>query len=509
MIDSGPRGLGSRIVLCGPSAVDPGWCWRPDWICGGESAYGLLGLFQLLNVIRTRALVIEFAAQPAITRRPREKVPTLDLYDPQQFDMPHLAKAMCLELDALKKAFLCELFQHSLWKGSPCLRWCPECIKSALHPILFQLPVVHSCPAHSVELLDRCPRCRTSIPYKLYGASTAVPLFFCHACKYDLLSEVRDSLVRPAPTPSVLEALAAETSVLDLCDRLPTITGGVLTGADARAYRELALSIPRRSNHTAGFPNFAKQVMASLAGKDSDNSLRPSYVLVEPRALRCKPAAADKFSCGWSRHLISPSDKRLIQAALVYRTVRRNLWRRRIYGHRQCTKSTCMKIWWPVVGSQTTALCPISTAFIRWRMFWEGTSVPTGLCGDPQSPPLGLIAWLGLVAPVGSASWSDAASNWLLKHVLGCELLASFDALLIQAYKDLEQDHIVWNRVALDELPRVGWVCAGKGSRNNPLRLYVMPNSEFNVEAGLSPGFPREGRQHWHWHQECLSRVEH
>lgn len=505
MTETGPRGSGSRIVLCEPSAAGTGWCWRPDWICGAESVYGLLGIFQLHNVVRTRTLVSEFAARSAEAEGLRSKVPTLDLYDPLQFDIPRLAETMRLQPEVLKKAFLCELFQQSQWHGSPYLRWCPECIKSALHPILFQLPVVHSCPAHYVELQDQCPRCRTPIPYKLYGSSTAVPLFFCHACKYDLLRNIRDTLIRTAPTPLVMEALAAETSVLDFCDRLPMRTGGILTGADARAYRELVLSIPRRSNDAARFASFAKQVMASLAGNEADSSLRPSHVFLEARAYRGKSNAAESFSCGWSKHLIPTSDKRLVQAALVYRAVRRNLWRRRVRDHRQCVNTICKKLWWPIVGSEMQAVCPIATAFIRWRMYWEGTSVPTVLCGYPQSPPLGLIAWLSSVAPVGSASWSDTASNWLLKHVLGRELLISFDALLIQACKDLAENHTVWNRVVLNELPRVGWICVGRGSSINPVRLYFMPSAGYNIQ----PGPPHGSRNHWRWHQECLRRVEH
>lgn len=509
MTEFSTRGSGFRIVLGESSTAGPSWCWRSDWICGAESMYGLLGLFQLLNVIPSRRLVSEFAAQTAIPRRPQAKVPTLDLHDPQQLDIPRLAMAMSLKPGTLKTAFLCEHFQRSLWQGSPYLRWCPECIKSALHPIIFQLPVIHSCPAHGVELLDRCPRCRTPIPYKLYGASTAVPLFFCHACKYDLLQKIRESLIRPAPTSLVMEALAAETSVLELCDRLPTRTGEILTGADSRAYRELLLSTPRRSNGAVEFANFAMRVMDSLAGKEPDNSLRPSHVFVEPRIFRCKPIVTRTFSCGWPKHLISTSDKRLIQAALVYRAMRRNLWRRRIHEHHLCTKSICTRLWWPIAGTETPVLCPIATAFIRWRMFWEGVSVPSVLCGYPQSPPLGLIAWLALVAPVGSASWSDATCNWLLKHVLGCELLASFEALLIQAYKDVAQDHIVWSRVVLQDLPRVGWVCAGRGSVNNPIRLYVMAGTGYNVQLNLRPVLMHGGHHHRRWHQECLHRVEH
>src|ERR1035437_9692216 len=41
----------------------------------------------------------------------------------------------------------------------PHLRYCPDCMKTGFHSILFQFPLFSRCPEHNVPLIERCPSC--------------------------------------------------------------------------------------------------------------------------------------------------------------------------------------------------------------------------------------------------------------------------------------------------------------------------------------------------------------
>ena len=43
------------------------------------------------------------------------------------------------------------------------LRYCPECAKTGFHSPIFQIRFLMKCPAHDIDLLDRCPDCRQII----------------------------------------------------------------------------------------------------------------------------------------------------------------------------------------------------------------------------------------------------------------------------------------------------------------------------------------------------------
>jgi hypothetical protein len=491
-----------------PSVYQTAWCWRPDWISGGESMYCLLALFQILNVVQTNRIASEFVIPTQGTKRGLTKEPTVDLNSSERIHLHRVAQVTGLAVEQIARTFLVAAFPRSGWKGAPYLRWCPECLKSGYHALSFQIPIVHRCPGHDLQLIQRCPRCRVELPYKLHGASTAQPMFCCPTCKFDLVQELRTSSSRAPLGKGVIDSFHADASLLELCDSLPTRTGGVLTGAESMGYRELVLSMPRSVSGLMEFADFARNVMLNLAGRPSMLNLKPSLSYAEPQPTFGKKSKPS-LSCGWPKHIIPESDRQLIEAAAIYRRVARHLRRGVVREHRSCVQCACRRLWWPVLGSRTAALCPTAVAFIRWRMHWEGTGVPSLLLGEPRSPPLGLVTWLAALAPVGSASWSRAMSEWLVKHVLARDLIASFDALLQQATESVKPGVMVWSRLTISEMPRTGWVCAGRGTAANPGRLYVMSASA--DQRGLrDTSHPIQGRRaHLRWHANCLRRVDH
>lgn len=510
MIEPNELSRGARIRLLKRLPVQPSWCWRPQWVFGGESFYGLLALFQDFNVVQANRITSEFVFQRGSARGPIAKAPSVDLHSPDRIHIDHFARVTGLAVDAVQRTFLTGAFPRSGWQGAPFLRWCPECLKSHFHALIFQVPIVHRCPGHGLELLERCPRCRTELPYKLHGSCAALPLYCCVACKLDLLQGLRTSTVCQPLDKAVATAIHAEASLLELCDSLPTRTAGVLTGARSMGYRELVLSVPRGTGDLAEFADFARAVMRSLAGHFSKVHLTPSLSYAEPYGvLTGKCTEAPSMSCGWPKHQIPRSDRHLVQAACIYRVVSRHLRKDVLRAHRQCFHGACKRLWWPILASSTTGLCPVALAFIRWRMHWEGTSVPSLLLAEPRSAPLGLVTWLASTAPVGSASWTNAMSEWLMLHVLARDLLASFDSLLRQARHSVQTDSVVWSRLTIAELPRTGWVCAGRGTVGNLGRLFVMaPSGDISCHQSLTDD-ETSHRAHLRWHADCLRRLEH
>lgn len=51
-------------------------------------------------------------------------------------------------------------------------------------------------------------------------------------------------------------------------------------------------------------------------------------------------------------------------------------------------------------GEKTVSFCSVAEAFLRWRMYWEGSGAPRLLFSGMTKDPLGLIGWLAESAPV-------------------------------------------------------------------------------------------------------------
>lgn len=507
MTESSKERRGVRIRLQQPSSTNPTWCWRPDWLVGGESIYGLLNIFQLLNVVSARRVANEFGPQLPNLRKPFARSPILDLNDPSRLQVDRIAEVTGLSPAVVRDGFISLRFPRSGWLGSPHLRWCPECAMSAFHAVMFQLPLVHRCPGHQEVLRDRCPRCHSRIPYKLDGSTSGSLLFSCPSCKADLIPSLRASFMRRPMNDRVPSALSSEAAILELCDRLPTRTGSVLTGPEYMGYRELLMAMPTLEMDIDRFAGFVHGVLEDLA--NSNGQLQPSASYTQSFATGKRRQHKQGGRTGWPQHLVAISDLPLVQAASLYRSTRRWLSRNFLRGHCRCVRAACRRLWWPVIGSSTSAFCPVAIAFVRWRMVWEGVSVPAMLLSEPRTTPLGLVTWLSSRAPVGSASWTHAVSDWLVAQILGRELQSSFRYLLDQASDSLSRDQVCWSRVALNELPKTGWVCAGKGVSRSPVRLYVMNPSGSLADAAPFRFVAGADSRHLRWHRDCIFRIEH
>ena len=499
----------ARIRVDVPRRRPSAWCWREDWLCGGESIYSLLALFEGLNVLEARQVTDAFIEPVPTGRNGYVKVPTVDLRSPRRFRIARFAGATRLSVDAVTQGFVTEAFPHSGWRGEMSLRWCPQCAKAGYHCAMFQLPFVYECPAHGCPLLSSCPRCRSMIPYKLSGASVAaVPLFCCPQCKLDLAPQLHRGTHKLALSKQQAYALQERSRLMQFCDRLPMVAAELLNGGRPASIMDLMTSIPEQRVSARRFTAFVTQAMASL--KTSPHAdwqhLEPSCSFAEPRAARARRLrSTTRTATGWPDHLVARTDKNLTLAAEVYRCVRRHLWRTAVRAHQRCVWSTVEHIWWPVTGSTTAAFCPVAATYLRWRVQWEGTAVVTALRAEPTSAPLGLVTWLASAAPMGPATWTMAARSWLMREILGRDLLLSFDEMLLEEAQRKDRGKVSWTRAPAQGLPRSCWVCAGRGTAASPARLFVLPPDR----AGTASGEATHGKGHYQRQLATLKSIQH
>lgn len=499
------RSRSHGIRLLTPPSTSKYWTWRSDWVTGFESVLCLLAYFQILNVVPTYRVASIFAASTMERRSARGRRQPVDLHRMDQIESHAVLDVMGLGADQIRKAFVSEAFPGSAWCASSHLRWCPRCVTRGFHGLVCQLGVQHVCPSHGLELLDRCPNCGGVIPYKLLTAKNAPLSFVCPACGNDLIGEFRRAMSPSPLRPVDVEAMESEQTIVHICDGLPTVMGGVLTAPDGKAFRELSFAVPRGVDGKRAFAEFAKGVMSGLSGGNG-TVMQPSNQFIEARPVAMQVRRSNGAAGGWPVHVVRASDKRLRMACGLYRAVRREIWRGLLHQHHRCVISAAKTIWWPIMGEKTVAFCRPAMAFIRWRMFWEGLSDTSGLLARPRTTPLGLATWLSAIAPIGSASWSDRMCDWLVCHVLGRELLASFRTLLLQAHADMtEQRTMSWNRTSLESLPRVGWLCAGRGTYANPGRFFAMAVPAIDSRDMTTTGM----RSHRKWHDRALSKIVH
>jgi hypothetical protein len=501
------RGKGHplSIRLDAPRAPRPQWCWRDDWVQGGESIYSLIGLFQALNIVGSQQIRTNFveASDPGLSRFVRH--PVVSLLRPDRFRAAAFATSIRLSLDVVQQSFVSEAFPVSGWCGHQNLRWCPQCVKAGYHAPLFQLLMVYECPAHHRPLEQHCPRCRSAFPYQL-TTGTQTPLFLCPACKLDLAPEMRAGR-RRALAPEDMRMLDHSAKLMQFCDSLPTMVSQALGTASSPQGSDVLVSTPAAQVSESDFKTFVTQVLASLRlGDQTDwDRVEPSISFVDQRVQlgsRRRTKTCDAKS-GWPDRLVAASDKGLYGAAALYRCVRRHHWRTIVHRHQRCVVSACRRLWWPITGSRTPCFCPVAMAFIRWRLRWESAVRCTDLIAEAIGPPLGIVTWLAS-APVGPASAGQPMRDWLINHVFGYELLASFERMLVEEQGRPEDELVEWKRDWVAPAANCCWVCAGSGTKYQPARLFVRQNMFLECVQGC-----RAANGHYAKHLGAIARIDH
>ncbi len=507
----------ARIILDTPHRHAPSWNWREDWQTGFESSYALFSRFALWNRMTAKEVAHIFVSRTCGRRTAILKQPNVDLRDAEAFDLVGMSHIMHVDFDALRHAFLTDYLPNSRHKSLEHLRWCTKCASAAFHSPIFQLAIIAECPIHSLPLQSKCKSCGTEIPYRFRTDVFATP-FSCPKCAKPLASmgkrtaaQVRRSKARSySALENLIKLMAFEDQFVAMkleLNRLRKLQGLgdlVISRADWR----------RRESEYTGF---VAQVLNGLQAEDESRQtqLPLQHILevvrgaapgrVVPTKIRLRKGRKGKAGGFPNPGELPPLEAGLQSMHEVYKAIRRHLWRHVVKEHRHCIESLARHLWWHMEGEVTPLVCPVAEAFVRWRMFWEGTGVPNALMHAPNKPPYGIMCWQAESAPVCPAGWTPPAERWVIDHVFGMCCLANFRDWVDVVHLGNRSRQITWTRHIPSGQHDGYWAVTGNDSRSRPLHLFLGQPSQADPVQKLTAC--RCHAQHRFQHATALARI--
>jgi hypothetical protein len=508
----------ARIVLDRPERVSRSWCWRDEWLTGFDSSYGLFSKFALLNVMTAREIAQIFVSSNCGKRQAILARPNVDLRDSSVFDLVGMSHAMHVDLDAVRHAFLVDLLPQSHRKSVDYLRWCSKCAAFGFHTPIFQLAIVSDCPIHGIPLHSHCKHCNAQIPYRFRDDVMLAP-FACPSCAKEFASSMRDPRTKSFRSkPRDYTALENVIRLMAFEDQIFPIKMELNRARKSLALGEVVISKADWRRKESEYTGFVIQVLRNLQAEVESKQVElPLQGVAEivlgarsepplPRRLRdrkrkrAKTEGVERFgpSASWDQKLQDLYD--------VYKAIRRHLWRRVVKQHRDCIYTAAKRLWWYVEGEVTPHICPVAEAFIRWRMYWEGTGIPQSLVCAPSKPPYGIMCWQAEAAPVCPAGWSPGAEQWVIDHVFAMFCLANFRDWLSLAYGSNSTKQLTWTKHAATGKFDGYWAVTGHDSWQRPLRLFL---SESSIpDPTLKIAATDHGALHKQVHQDRLKVIQ-
>lgn len=346
----------------------PTVCWRRDLAIPHESLWGRWNKLELFNrstgqdiraYLRapqaTRELAWERSAEPGDSRVQG----VLNGKKLAKLSAPGFACTVGVIADYFPVAEKSR-FQRDLWTA-PDLKYCPQCLKAGAHVTYFQFWFVERCPVHGVTLLSNCPSCRKPAEYR-HGRDECCSRFSC-ACGRPLWDWARKPVCR------VTEDLKGRH-------------------ADAGAWMLAAMQHARMLHFPWAY------------GPDSDecdNEVDPvqAFATVVATAfpelgrLRCNfndRLAQQIVTTRVGGYLDGASQSDRLRLVAVYKSICRYFRRRLLRRHKSAIAKIERLKSRPLCGNfgeleWTAPFAPAASAFIAWRMYWEGIKSPIELRG--------------------------------------------------------------------------------------------------------------------------------
>lgn len=476
----------ARIILDQLRPLPPEWCWRDDWYTGLDSAYGLLMKFATLNALTAREI-----AQIVISKKCGRRTaicanPNVDLRDSSVFDLDVMAQTFRLSAAQVRSAFLWNVVPNSQSKSSDSLRWCGQCIARGFHTSIFQMSLGRCCPIHSTPLQWKCTSCRMEIPYRLRSDVTTKP-FCCPHCGRDMAPGLRRDHVKVL-IPRELERMRVEHMMAFF--RFEDVSLPVKLEINSKRLQlgqgELVIAPAEQGGYLSRYIGFVSHVLHDMGYTDTVSQVPLGIERVE------------RIECGRYRMLLSDDDDGDLQRSwwpeagdhggiskvtgedqlksihIVYRALRRHLWRHVVRNHRHCIINASRHFWWHMEGEVTTNFCPIAEAFIRWRMLWEGCGTPRYLYASAKKKePFGLIGWISARPSPCPAHWSAATQFWVADHIFSSACIESFREQLMIAQKNQELGRISWEKEKSAVRYDSYWAVAGCDCKDRPALVYI------------------------------------
>lgn len=488
--------------------VEPKYTWNTDWINPFESAFCLLNKFALLN-----ALGIESMAKLFVARKPRGQIASayangIPLMKLEQLNADNFCRLLQVSKSDMNNAFPFPNFDSQLIPFSDQLRYCRRCIKRGFHSVLHQMEMFDECPIHHTRLSVGCPHCGRMIPYKLTANTISKP-FQCEHCEAPFSEELvrrrMDQLKFSSEKMIVFEEL---WQILKYDPEHPKWGRHVLDKKEFAWFDDFIAHASVRQRRVE-YLHFLYAVDHHLHPEPQIRLSLYEGAVIELGVTigSMRVACFENASIRDRHHLLKwrASNDLLWHLVPLYKSTCRYLWRHVVNEHQECIKTALNRIWWRVHLTPTKPICPVSFAFIRWRMFWEGHSAPRRLVEPASHLPYRLLAWLSDAAPFCPPTWPSHIRYWLVGRVLINDLLASFHQELDAANK-LKQNSTAkwkWHRELVSGHNPTYWAVVESGDAPRQLRAFFEMGNSYNKFA-LTPF----DATHLERHKESIKQVE-
>jgi len=488
----------ARILIHTPRATPATYCWRDAWLTGFDSAYSLLSKFALLNAMTARELTTLVVSRTCGRRTRLIKHPDCDLRDSSLIDVPKLARLCRTSEELITRGFVFGNFPAPRSDCATVLRYCPECLRRGWHVALFQLKFIRRCPIHQLPLQEPCPACGGRIPYQLAAAAINDP-FTCSHCQADLAP----ALGAPGVPPLDEEERAALRNAIDTAAGLSAFlhhhhplaqllsffgTSRVMMSPPSprRAREEYAAFLDAlvhrlRPQLSPSTPNGAlieivrgEPCVRTRSASQRERRRRPGAARAGSRTMPLVQPPIYPSTCwdGADRGLL---DRKLESILPLYGALRRHVWRAIVGVHQACAKGAAARLNYDTEGAFVATSCPVASAYLRWRLYWEGLRVPADLFRPPRHLPFGVLAWLCDGAPVAAESWTLRGDQWLEHRVFAMDCIRDFAAWwrLCKSAANGNDATIRWWRAAAGGYGRTYWAATGHDRPTAPLRVFL------------------------------------
>jgi hypothetical protein len=475
----------------------PQWCWRPEWLTGHDSAFGLLMKFALLNALSARDIATRFLSRTCGRRTTMLRTLNVDLRDHRVFDLQAIASALRTDVATVAGAFLNSdsTFTDA---GASTLKWCELCMAWGLHVPVTQMHMVTQCPIHNRPLLTRCTFCEEAIPFTLSARTFDSP-FRCPSCQLDLATRLRNARswiprVREdqvARIGMMRKYVAGYATLTKASQPVPTITGHCTS----------LRMLPIEKQQSAEYLDFIRQVVAEVSSEQGQSCLPLTGI----SKARCGCHGSEESLYEHFSPSVIPTTfqtaEEMCVATMVYRAIRRRIWRQ-LGAHRSCVSSACRHIWWDMRGARTASFCAKAAAYIRWRMLWEGRGTPRYLDTGKHGEYYGILGWLQARPAPYPEDWAVDRKEWMLAHIFSSVCLASYDGLTKEGSNGGSAD-MIWDAQSTTPNALTHWVLANADSRGGDPTIFTPATA---LLGQMKPA--KAAGDHHSWHVSKLDQIQ-
>ncbi len=431
------------------------YCQRPGWFSQAESAYSLFSKFCYLNHLRTIELIDIVVSRQSRRRYLQKQNPDGSLADAWLFDISEIARITGLSKEQVRQAFVFHSGEEPRrpWETATHLRLCTDCLAAGYHSTVFQINHITHCPIHQKPLIEHCPNCKIQIPYRLSRPLFANP-YHCPSCRKPWAHFVWRKNSQPRSlTRSQRDALIELSEATDLYHRIIetsyTVCNHYLINEQGTVCLPEAFQVERKLEYMRFLNFLARRWDATEPIAPPPDRLYQHYHCGLQRSVT-KHRPPSRFHVNY-QYLgrAWDTDQPYQQILILYRALRRYLWRKVVKFHQPCIHTLSRALWRNSAKLELPLTCPVSYAFIIWRMYWEWRSVPQSLFWSNQKQCYyGLVIWLSEGAPFIPRDWTYPQGLWVTQRVFAEECLSSFYELLQLAQSaDEENRAIRWSKL--------------------------------------------------------------